>query len=338
LEPYKEYKFEVISDIHENILNLLNILMTDVANKENELSIHKTKQNIGLNIDNFVTSFNYNIIIMKEKIAMFISYIEFFHKMHTKYLKRFSNKIQLMHTHINNDIKFDETIEMNLEKKKEIIDDYERNNTDKNLMKDLKKSLNIESNSDDSDKENTQKMDSLVHPESDIESRESTPKTITNNSISSEIISRQNTDESVSTGPKRNLKEILKKNVRKVTGLLRGCGITFNKNAIKSNVSNNDLESMFLNINSSCDSIIQNNNIELTVEENQHKNVIINQSIANEVVDVAEKVEEVEVVEKMEEVEDYFSLKKECENDNIVESSKNEEEKKDFLEETEIYK
>ena len=32
LEPYKEYKFETILDIHENILNLLNILMGSLSN------------------------------------------------------------------------------------------------------------------------------------------------------------------------------------------------------------------------------------------------------------------------------------------------------------------
>ena len=49
---------------------------------------------------------------MKEKIIMFTTYIKFFHKLHTKYLKRFSNKIQLVYKDINNDIKFDEAIEV----------------------------------------------------------------------------------------------------------------------------------------------------------------------------------------------------------------------------------
>ena len=46
---------------------------------------------------------------MREKLKLFLTYIEFFHKLHTKYLQRFSNKIQLMNTHINDDIKFDKT-------------------------------------------------------------------------------------------------------------------------------------------------------------------------------------------------------------------------------------
>jgi hypothetical protein len=67
LEPYKEYKFETIQDIHENILYFIDILNSTLSNRENELLIHKSKQSIGLNIDNFITTFNYNINIIREK-------------------------------------------------------------------------------------------------------------------------------------------------------------------------------------------------------------------------------------------------------------------------------
>ena len=112
------------------------------------MSIHKTKQNIGLNIDNFITSFNFNISVMREKIIMFITYIEFFHKMHSKYLKRFSNKIQLMYTHISNDIKFDDSVEISKNKKKELINEFNLNNIDGQLLKELKTSIGSETNSE----------------------------------------------------------------------------------------------------------------------------------------------------------------------------------------------
>jgi hypothetical protein len=41
LEPFKEYNFEIILDIHENILNLLGIIISTLNNKENELLLHK---------------------------------------------------------------------------------------------------------------------------------------------------------------------------------------------------------------------------------------------------------------------------------------------------------
>ena len=126
LEPFKEYNFEITTEIHENILVIVNSIISNLNTRENELNIHRSKQAIGLNIDNFITTYNFELTVIKEKISMFLTYIEFFQKLHTKHLKRFSNKIQLMYTHISTDIRFDETIEMNKEKnkRKENVDDF----------------------------------------------------------------------------------------------------------------------------------------------------------------------------------------------------------------------
>ena len=148
LEPFKEYKFETVLELHENILILLGSIMNNIENKENELAVYQKKRRIGLNIDNFVTSFNYDIIMMREKVGVFLTYIEFFHILHTKYLKRFSNKIQLMYTHINNDIKFDESVEMNREKKKEILGEFTEGDIDDELLDSLKRSVAVDSSSE----------------------------------------------------------------------------------------------------------------------------------------------------------------------------------------------
>lgn len=128
LEPFKEYSFETTTEIHENILIIVNSIISNFNTRENELNIHRGKQALGLNIDNFITSYNFELTVMKEKISTFLTYIEFFHKLHTKHLKRFSNKIQLMYTHINTDIRFDESIEMNKDKKQDLVSDLSSNN------------------------------------------------------------------------------------------------------------------------------------------------------------------------------------------------------------------
>lgn len=139
LEPFKEYNFETTTEIHENILVIVNSIISNLNARENELNIHRGKQALGLNIDNFITTYNFELTVIKEKISMFLTYIEFFHKLHTKHLKRFSNKIQLMYTHINTDIRFDETIEMNKDKKKETVEDF---TSEQPLTNEIK--LNIE--------------------------------------------------------------------------------------------------------------------------------------------------------------------------------------------------
>ena len=122
LEPFKDYKFEIIQEIHENILILINSIVSNIESKETELFAYQKKRRIGLNIDNFVTSFNYDIVMMREKATLFLTYMEFFHQLHTKYLKRFSSKIQLMYSHIDKDIDFNDAIDMHKDKKDALSD------------------------------------------------------------------------------------------------------------------------------------------------------------------------------------------------------------------------
>lgn len=116
LEPYKQYKFELIQLIHENIILLLYGINEFIINKDSELQIHKKKQNNGLNINNFVTTFNYNIVIIRENGLLFVSYINFFHNLHTKYLQRFSMKMNLMYNQIISDIHFEDNLKFNTKK------------------------------------------------------------------------------------------------------------------------------------------------------------------------------------------------------------------------------
>jgi hypothetical protein len=137
LEPFKQYDFQYIQVLHENIIVILNAVNGYLLNKEHDLKIYQNKNNIGFNIDNFVNTFHFNNVIMKEKITLFITYIEFFHKMHTKYLTRFTTKIQLMLSQINHDIKFENPQDDKLNYKN-VIKKLKEDNIDKNIIKELK--------------------------------------------------------------------------------------------------------------------------------------------------------------------------------------------------------
>ena len=232
LEPFKEYDFEIILDIHENIMNLISSVISTFNNKENELFINKTKQNIGLSIDNFIATLTFNNNVMKEKIQMFARYMEFFHKMHTKYLKRFSNKIQLMYTNINNDIKFDDSIEISKKKKKELINEFTNGHIDETLLKELKTSIGSETTSEDDSLGSTQSTTEFALP----------------------------IDAQYKMEKKVKYKEKKKKKVKKVSNILN----LFKHNDKKQekertfndNVSNDELDNMFITINKSCEHII----------------------------------------------------------------------------------
>jgi hypothetical protein len=110
LEPLKQYNFETIEEIHKTIVSLLNTLNEHILLKENQLQTFQLKQKIGLNINNFVNAFDFDVIVIKQKCILYLSYLDFFHNIHTKHFKRFSKKMKLMNDHLDEDINFDEAM------------------------------------------------------------------------------------------------------------------------------------------------------------------------------------------------------------------------------------
>lgn len=109
LEPYKQYNFDTIEEVHKTIISLLNIINDYIVLKDTELDTYKMKQYSGFNINNFVNTFDFNINMVKQKLFLFMSYLDFFHNIHTKHFKRFSKKMKLMDDYISDDIQFDDT-------------------------------------------------------------------------------------------------------------------------------------------------------------------------------------------------------------------------------------
>ena len=141
LEPFKHYDFEIIQSVHETIIGLLLAIYNYLLHKDHNLKQHQEKNATGLNIDNFIQTFNFNNLVLREKLTLFVAYVEFFHKLHTKYFKRFTTKMQLFISQINHDIKFEDSAELNKTKRKSMLDTFESDSVDKNLLKDLHNSI-----------------------------------------------------------------------------------------------------------------------------------------------------------------------------------------------------
>ena len=151
LEPFRQYDFQFIQSLHEIILVILTYIHTFITNKEHDLKVYQTKNQTGLNIDSFVSTFSFNTIMMNQRAGLFINYVEFFHKSHTKYLKRFMMKLNLMLSQLNSDIKLDITSTETKSAKKDMIDGLKEHNLDKNLLKELKVSISAPDDSSISD-------------------------------------------------------------------------------------------------------------------------------------------------------------------------------------------
>ena len=111
LEPLKQYNFNTIEEIHKTIVSLLNYLNEHILFKETQLQLFQKKQKSGLNINNFVNTFDFDVVVIKQKCLLFLSYLDFFHTIHTKHFKRFSKKMKLMNDYLDEDIKFDEELQ-----------------------------------------------------------------------------------------------------------------------------------------------------------------------------------------------------------------------------------
>ena len=328
LEPFKEYKFETLMDIHENILKMVTILVSELNNKENELTIHKTKQHIGLNIDNFVTTFNFNNNVMKERITMFITYIEFFHKLHTKYLKRFSNKIQLIYTDINNDIKFDESLEISSPRpssnkspspvsNKSINSNpspspssNKSSNKSTNSSKSTNKSTNSSNKSNNkstnsnksNNKSNNKSTNSNKSNNKSTNSNKSTNKSSNKSSNSIKSSKSDNSDKIISRKSSSCLSDsssISSKSDYKNDDLDETDSINLNKS-----VSDEAMNKLFLNIESSCESIINKNKetgeAEVINDPLSEETIIDSNEINDEQDNIELQIEEKQVDEKEE--------------------------------------
>ena len=150
LEPYKQYGSDTITQLHDIVLLLFSGLKNVLDKKQEELRMHKAKNDIGLNIDNFIQTFQFDNIVLEQKLSLFISYMEFFHKMHIKYLKRFTSKMNLFSSQIDHDIKIDSTSKSK-ERRKSMIDEFKHDNIGATLMHQLTDSIS----GGGSDSENT---------------------------------------------------------------------------------------------------------------------------------------------------------------------------------------
>jgi hypothetical protein len=164
---------------------------------------------------------------MREKVNLFLSYIEFFHKLHAKYLKRFSNKIQLMSNHINSDIQFDENAENNTNAKMNDSNDIIDEDQNQNNKNDLSLNLVIDTS------------DNKYSILDDYESGFNTPS---NSSCKS--------TESQNKGNKKiKLPKFIKNGFKTMNNIINGCNVKSRSDTIVSDNNDLVLEKLYLNLN-----------------------------------------------------------------------------------------
>jgi len=112
---YQKYDFETITDIFQDIINLINILNDYAINEKQSMNNLKNKQSIGLKINTFIYTYQSNYEEILNKILLFTRYCLFFTNNNIDYLLKYQKKLQLFLDQINEEIKLENVINSNVD-------------------------------------------------------------------------------------------------------------------------------------------------------------------------------------------------------------------------------
>ena len=103
-DPYKEYDFEEVYTLHQDITEMISVLLGFVNERDEEVKDARQRVAAGFNIDNIVATEKFNNMAIESKARLFLEYLRVFNKFHISYFSRFNSKLQLSHSQILNDL------------------------------------------------------------------------------------------------------------------------------------------------------------------------------------------------------------------------------------------
>ena len=132
LKIKKTYRLDQIEELFTDIINIIILFEEIVLKDKSNLNRYLNEEKFGLNINNFVVSYESNIKDIENKIELYKKTIIFYKKIHLAYLERLYSKLIIAYSYVNKDIKTEqflsksskvvvENIDGDLQKK--IIDD-----------------------------------------------------------------------------------------------------------------------------------------------------------------------------------------------------------------------
>jgi hypothetical protein len=169
LDDSKEYDFNLIVQVNEDIMNIVNYLINILKEKELALTHYTTNQDYGLNVDNFVSTYNYEVIVLREQINLYEKYLEFFYKVHQKLLRCLIMKINMLEAQITTDIKFEGGLLSNKKDNSVLFEEMNLGNLSKRTTRDLRKSMAGKNTAIDSPHSSSNSSSSSYSEQSDID-------------------------------------------------------------------------------------------------------------------------------------------------------------------------
>ena len=105
------------------------------------VSYQVVNQSYGLDVNNFVYTYVYEVNVLQEQINLYESYMDFFYHVHEKLLKRLINKINILDAQINADIKFEGGLLSKKKDNEQLFNDMNVEGLSKSAARELRKSI-----------------------------------------------------------------------------------------------------------------------------------------------------------------------------------------------------
>jgi len=96
LEPTKPYSFQYIQDLQHDLNQCLVIIQNVCDKKDENIKIHISKLQQGMNIDNYIHVLDYDKNKIKNQLDLYNKYIQSYHKYHITWLTQFREKLLLL--------------------------------------------------------------------------------------------------------------------------------------------------------------------------------------------------------------------------------------------------
>jgi hypothetical protein len=113
LEPFQEYKIDDIRDIHNSILTLINALYSSSTSKSDTITHYNENHKIGFSISNFLNTLEYENLLLREQVSLYINYVSFFHISQKRQLNRLYLRMQDFYKDVDENININRTFSIN---------------------------------------------------------------------------------------------------------------------------------------------------------------------------------------------------------------------------------
>ena len=103
LEPFHEYPISDTQNLHEDIVHCINLIFAYYSKKNGEIEKYNMNQ-IGMSIDSFINTLEYENALVHEQMVLYIGYLEFFHKTQMEYLTKLLGKMNAFQKEVDVDL------------------------------------------------------------------------------------------------------------------------------------------------------------------------------------------------------------------------------------------